>query len=136
MNEEPFTKLASVNPGRWLLTLVMLLAALLLVPPDGQKNALFVADKQLERNNLRVCSPQKQRSTHLKSKENDYGLYHLIIVRAASQHEVDPALVKAIIMAESAYDPRAISKKGAMGLMQLMPATAKALGVADTFNPR
>jgi soluble lytic murein transglycosylase-like protein len=43
--------------------------------------------------------------------------------------------VKAVIMAESNYNPRAISKMGARGLMQLMPATAEALGVEDCFNP-
>ena len=63
-------------------------------------------------------------------------LYHPIIIKAASHHQVDPALVKAIIMAESSYNPRAISKKGAKGLMQLMPATAQALGVEDSFNPK
>ena len=63
-------------------------------------------------------------------------LYHPIIVQAASHHQIDPALVKAIIMAESSYNPRAISKKGAKGLMQLMPATAQALGVEDSFNPK
>jgi len=63
-------------------------------------------------------------------------LYHPIILQAASHHQIDPALVKAIIMAESSYNPRAISKKGAKGLMQLMPATAQALGVEDSFNPK
>ncbi len=58
-----------------------------------------------------------------------------IIVRAAERYQVDPALVKAIIMAESGYNPRAVSKKGAKGLMQLMPRTARALGVKDIFNP-
>jgi soluble lytic murein transglycosylase-like protein len=48
---------------------------------------------------------------------------------------VDSALVKAIIMAESGYNPRAISKRGAKGLMQLMPRTAASLGVKDSFNP-
>ncbi len=48
---------------------------------------------------------------------------------------MDPALVNAIVMAESEYNPRAVSKKGARGLMQLMPATAAALGVKDSFNP-
>jgi len=61
--------------------------------------------------------------------------YHPIIVEAAHRHEVDPALVKAIIMAESAYDPQAISIEGATGLMQLMPRTAEALGIEDAFNP-
>ena len=62
-------------------------------------------------------------------------LFHPIIDEVAYRHEVDPALVKAIIMAESSYDPRAISKKGAKGLMQLMPLTAKSLGVEDVFDP-
>ena len=58
-----------------------------------------------------------------------------IIQNAASRHDIDPALVKAIIMAESNYNPRAVSKKGAQGLMQLMPVTARSLGVDDAFNP-
>ena len=61
---------------------------------------------------------------------------HPIILKAAAHHRVDPALVKAIIMAESGYNIRAISKRGAKGLMQLMPSTAEALGVVDAFNPR
>ena len=63
-------------------------------------------------------------------------LLHPIVIQMASRHQVDPALVKAIIMAESGYNTRAISKRGAKGLMQLMPATAQALGVEDIFNPK
>jgi soluble lytic murein transglycosylase-like protein len=51
------------------------------------------------------------------------------IDRYASLHRIDPALVRAIISAESAFDPRARSRAGALGLMQLMPATARALAV-------
>jgi len=61
---------------------------------------------------------------------------HSIVIQAAGRYQVDPALVKAIIMAESGYNTRAISKRGAKGLMQLMPATAQALGVEDIFNPK
>jgi soluble lytic murein transglycosylase-like protein len=50
-------------------------------------------------------------------------------------HSVDPALVKAVIMVESGYDPGAVSAKGAVGLMQLMPPLADALGVKDSFDP-
>ena len=56
-----------------------------------------------------------------------------VIVRASLAHGVPPALVKAVIHAESAFDPGAVSRKGAMGLMQLMPDTAQALGVARPF---
>jgi len=58
-----------------------------------------------------------------------------IILRAANRYQVDPALIKAIIMAESSYNPKAISRRGAKGLMQLMPKTAEVLGVEDSFNP-
>jgi soluble lytic murein transglycosylase-like protein len=59
-----------------------------------------------------------------------------IVREAARRHALDPALVKAIILAESSYDHQALSSRGAAGLMQLMPSTAEALGVADRFNPQ
>ena len=62
-------------------------------------------------------------------------LFRSIIRTAAVKYQVDPALIHAIILAESSYNPRAISKKGAKGLMQLMPSTAAALGVKDAFDP-
>ena len=61
--------------------------------------------------------------------------YHDIILKAATRYMVDPALIKAIVMAESGYDPQAVSSQGAAGLMQLMPRTAESLGVEDAFNP-
>lgn len=51
------------------------------------------------------------------------------------RYNVDPALIKAIIRAESGFDRYAVSKKGAQGLMQLMPGTAKEMKVSDPFNP-
>jgi soluble lytic murein transglycosylase-like protein len=62
-------------------------------------------------------------------------LFHPIIIQAANRYDVDPLLVKAIIMAESSYNTNAVSKVGARGLMQLMPGTARELGVVDSFNP-
>ena len=59
-----------------------------------------------------------------------------VIQRTARLHGVPPALVKAVIRAESNFDPSARSDKGAMGLMQLMPATAGDLGVVCAFDPR
>jgi soluble lytic murein transglycosylase-like protein len=57
------------------------------------------------------------------------------ILQAARTYHVDAALIRAIIMAESNYNPRAVSHRGAQGLMQLMPTTAKWLGVEDSFDP-
>ncbi len=58
------------------------------------------------------------------------------ILEAAKQHHIDPALIAAVIRAESNGYPRAVSRKGARGLMQLMPATARRLGVKSAFDPR
>jgi len=54
---------------------------------------------------------------------------------AAERHKLDPALVKAVIEAESNWNPGAVSSKGAQGLMQLVPGTAESLGVEDAFDP-
>jgi soluble lytic murein transglycosylase-like protein len=59
-----------------------------------------------------------------------------LIDAASAAHGVDPRLVRAMIAVESAYQPRAVSPKGAMGLMQLMPATARQYAVADPFDPK
>jgi len=61
--------------------------------------------------------------------------FHGIIIQVAGRYEVDPYLIRAIIFAESGYNPKAKSKKGARGLMQLMPSTAKSLGVEDIYDP-
>lgn len=56
------------------------------------------------------------------------------IERSARDHDLDPNLVRAIIQTESGYDPMAISHKGALGLMQLMPSTALDMGVSDPMD--
>jgi soluble lytic murein transglycosylase-like protein len=62
--------------------------------------------------------------------------YGDIIAALSQAHGVDPMLVKALIQVESNYKPRARSRKGAMGLMQLMPATAREYKVRNPFDPR
>lgn len=58
-----------------------------------------------------------------------------MIERIARSHEVEPELVHSMIRVESNYKPTAVSHKGAEGLMQLIPATARRFGVANSFNP-
>jgi soluble lytic murein transglycosylase-like protein len=58
-------------------------------------------------------------------------------IKAASEkHRIDRALIESVIHAESSFNPKAVSRKGAKGLMQLMPGTAAELGVTDIFDPR
>ena len=58
-----------------------------------------------------------------------------LVAKAATQYKLNPDLLKAVIRQESAFYPCAVSDKGAMGLMQLMPATAEALKTSDPFDP-
>ena len=59
-----------------------------------------------------------------------------LIFTAAKEHGIDPALLHAVIMVESGYNPKALSSKGAAGLMQLMPETARRYQVTDIWDPR
>lgn len=58
-----------------------------------------------------------------------------LIDKSAQEHGIDPGLVRLVVKKESGYNSQAVSPKGAMGLMQLMPGTASLLGVQDPFNP-
>jgi soluble lytic murein transglycosylase-like protein len=62
--------------------------------------------------------------------------YEPLILEAADRYRVDPALIRAVIQTESAFEPMAVSSAGASGLMQLMPGLAEELGVRDAFDPR
>jgi soluble lytic murein transglycosylase-like protein len=74
---------------------------------------------------FRTTKPLSLRST----------VYDDVIADHASKNALNPNFVRAVIQAESGFNPRAVSNKGAMGLMQLMPQTAAEYGVLDAFNP-
>jgi hypothetical protein len=79
-----------------------------------------------------ACDPtSKVDFGHIKLKTTDFGPH---IKAAIAKNPVDEALVRAIIQAESAYNPFALSKAGAQGLMQLMPGTAAQYGVSDSYD--
>jgi hypothetical protein len=65
----------------------------------------------------------------------DNSSYDTMIMQHATTHGIDPLLVKAVMKTESNFNPRALSHKGAQGLMQLMPDTARFMNVFDPFDP-
>jgi len=71
----------------------------------------------------------------LKARVSTPSLYDRLIDDAARAHSLDPRLVKSVMLVESAFNPAAVSRKGARGLMQLMPETAAQHGVQDIFDP-
>lgn len=79
-----------------------------------------------------ACNPSSTINWHTISLNK--ASYASEVKRMADKYQVDPALVRAVIHAESAFNHKAISKAGAQGLMQLMPGTAKDLGVKNAFN--
>ncbi|CCE23721.1 transglycosylase SLT domain-containing protein [Methylotuvimicrobium alcaliphilum] len=103
------------------------------VSPDGK---VYYTDRPAHRFYKRIIRTRPSsynwavgRMKGNKQKYND------IIAQAASKHQVDEKLVHAVIQAESAYHAQAISSAGAVGLMQLMPETAKRYGVRDRTDP-
>lgn len=97
------------------------------VPNDRKFHRVFLTERGLERDGA-----PRQRSGTVPEHHG----YDRLIRRAARAYALDPALVKAVIAAESNFDPRATSHKGAQGLMQLMPKTARGLGVRNPYSPQ
>ena len=104
---------------------------------DGVRHYTDVPDNNRYR--LLVLTPQDRTAagdrydTMLLAKA---GQYDSIIEKAAISASVEPNLLRAVIVVESGFNARAVSKRGAVGLMQLMPATATRFGVSNPYDPR
>ncbi len=95
--------------------------------PTDHRYKIFMRDIKKDR--------QLRTNFKLSSCVVNPAAYDPIIDSCALEYGVDKSLVKAVIHAESRYDPNAVSSKGASGLMQLMPNTARSLKVANSFDP-
>ena len=80
-------------------------------------------------------APEPGRSAGIRRKGQPPAGIARLIDRIARKHGMDPELVEAVARVESNYDPTAVSPKGALGVMQLLPETAKRFGVADAYDP-
>ncbi len=104
------------------------------VAPDGQ---VYYADKPRHRGyRLIIRTPKPKRGGGGKILAKRRSELSPLIEKVAKKNRLDPKLLHAVIRAESAYDPKALSPKGAIGLMQLMPGTAKRYGIDDPRDPR
>jgi hypothetical protein len=107
-------------------------------PQDGE-NIVFTDQKPTHTTDYQVvkfdcfaCNPHS--TINWNNVKLNLTAYSRTITSAATRHGIDPALVRAVIHAESAFNAKAISSKGATGLMQLMPYTAKELGIRNALN--
>jgi hypothetical protein len=107
---------------------------------DGQDAGVFKLQRKwmndfgVNHNAAPIASTIKQEPPKTKKIESPFEVDE-IIKRASNIYGVDPELVTAVVKAESDFDAGATSSKGAMGLMQLMPETAKELGVKNCYDP-
>ena len=109
--------------------------------PDGSR---LMTDRPQRDKSLKLITRSRQVSNvgrvaaagYRSSPAVNYLRFESLIHQAARRHQVDAALVKAVIRTESYFNPNATSRVGASGLMQLMPQTAEKYGVTDLYSPK
>jgi soluble lytic murein transglycosylase-like protein len=122
----------------YLVACGFLLAGILVCPSSSQASNIVAITEQDGRVVYVNIGRRAERSAvwGLTSSPPAPAEINSIVRRVASRYQIDPKLVRAIIQAESDYNPGAVSSKGAMGLMQLIPSTAQRFGVGNPFDPK
>ncbi len=124
--------LPSFRPMRFTSAAVALLLA---VPATAQVQITIQRDGSKVISNLGAGGKRVTDWAWLAKQRNRHSIYDRVIDRHCDHFGVDPVLVRAVIQVESAFDPKCISRRGARGLMQLMPQTARHYGVRNIFDP-
>jgi len=141
MNTEPLKNSSTATLALWLISAAMIFNIYFTQTSVAQKETLHgdikpVVEKSLIPSLFPVDLIAFNPVELLMDNDcNTERLLQPVILEASERYEVDHSIIRAIIMAESSYNLMATSEKGAEGLMQLMPNTARELGVTDSFNP-
>ena len=141
MNTKPLKNSPTATLALWLISAVVIFNIYFTQTSVAQKETLLANIKPVvEKSLIPSFFPADLIAFNpveflLDDDFNTERLLQPVILEASERYKVDSAIIRAIIMAESSYNLLAISNKGAEGLMQLMPKTAKELGVTDSFNP-
>jgi len=104
------------------------------VPPT-ERAAPELAAQQAAARRAEAAAQRPRARAVVAQPAHDPNQFNTLIEKYAERHQVDPRLIWALIKAESNFNPRAVSPKGAKGLMQLMPGTAQRYGVTNVFDP-
>jgi soluble lytic murein transglycosylase-like protein len=118
--------------------MAVLLPSLTARPARGEERIVPLArsDGRMVLTNLATYTPEREPAGPDTTVTGATGApLHTLVDTISARYGVDPALTRAVIEVESSFDPRAVSSKGARGLMQLMPETGKRFGVRNFFDP-
>jgi len=126
----------------WIITFLFVFGQIVLSPAlkadiyyyKDENGTLHFTNSPESLNNYHVFRRDAFKSWHPTHYEQTR--YESVILEAARTYNIDHTLIKAVIKAESNFNPRAISPKGARGLMQIMPHNFKELGIYNPFDPR
>jgi soluble lytic murein transglycosylase-like protein len=129
-NASDFAKLACALTAAWVcLAASPLRAQEIVLVDDGHGHKVYV---NVESPPPQPAGARQSSLRQIKPPEE----INKLVQDSAERHQVDPRLVRAVIQVESDYDPHAVSNKGAMGLMQLIPATAQRFGVQNPYSAK
>ncbi|MDD2308624.1 MAG: lytic transglycosylase domain-containing protein [Desulfuromonadaceae bacterium] len=133
--DSPSGSAANSSPAQFSSAHALLQAYRANIPPGGEPSPPSPASPPSQLQELAAALPDAASAVPSSPSHKNSAWLDPIISRASRKYGVDSGLIRAVIKAESDFNPQAVSHAGARGLMQLMPATARSLGVNDSFDP-